>query len=319
MRWKALKATCLTLVVLAGVAVSACGGALSGDDGDKDRKKVAALLFSQGFEFMVALKQGIEQEARREGVDVVVLDAQGDSTTQIQQIEDQVAAGADGILIAPNNSEELVPGVERANQADVPVVTVDSIIAGGEVAGAVAFDNVAAGQMAAEHMAELAKSGEVLELEGAQGAYHAVRRGDGFKKGIREVGDLQLISRDAEWTAENALSITADTLTANDDVNGIFSHNDEMVRGIVSALRQVNQDSPIVGVDGTPLALERIRNGTQDATVNQDPFEMGALGVRAMVKAMNGAQVAKERLTTPTLVTRENADDPQLWGNRFKP
>lgn len=74
-----------------------------------------------------------------------------------------------------------------------------------------------------------------------------------------------------------------------------------------------------MAVDGTPLALQRIRSGEQDATVNQDPFEMGALAVRSAVAAIKGEEVPAQQLLPPTLVTKENVDDPSLWGNRFKP
>jgi ribose transport system substrate-binding protein len=275
---------------------------------------------------MVALNQGIRDAAKEQGVDITVLDAQGDSNTQVTQIEDQIAAGVTGVILSPNNSEELVPGVERLNEAGIPVVTVDSIVAGGEVASAVAYDNVGAGKMGAEHLAKLMQEeGVALEFEGAQGAYHAIRRGKGFKEGMEQYPEIELISRDSQWTADRALSITTDVLTARDDVSGLFSHNDEMVRGIVSGLNQVDRAArvgdpnhiPLVGVDGTPLALERIRSGTQDATVNQDPFVMGALAFTTLMKVLNGEEVPQEQLTEPSMITRENVDDEDLWGNVF--
>lgn len=322
----------LLLVPVVMLATSCGGGFLSGSDegggtNGGDSKKIAALLYSQGFEFMVALNEGIKNEAKEQGIDVTVLDAQGDSTTQIRQIEDQIAAGVDGVILSPNNSEELVPGVRQLNEAEIPVVTVDSIVAGGDVASAVAYDNVAAGKMGAEHLAGLmGEEGVALELEGAQGAYHAIRRGDGFKEGMEPFSDIELISRDSQWTADRALRITTDVLTARDDVSGIFSHNDEMVRGVVSGLEQVNRAAkvgeeghiPLVGVDGTPLALERIRNGRQDATVDQDPFVMGALSLTTLLKVLDGEQVPEEQLTEPKMITKENVDDPDLWGNVFE-
>lgn len=316
---------------LAGAAVlgtAGCsGGFLSGSSGGNGKKtKVAALLYSQGFEFMVALNQGIRDAAKKAGVEVTILDAQGDSSTQIKQIEDQLAAGVTGVVLSPNNSEELVPGVKKLNEAKIPVVTVDSIVAGGDVASAVVYDNVGAGKMGAEYLAKLMKDkGVVLEFEGAQGAYHAIRRGEGFKEGMKQSSGIEVISRDSEWTADKAISITADVLTAREDVNGLFSHNDEMVRGIVSGLKQVNKANkvgesghmPLVGVDGTPLALERIRNGSQDATVNQDPFVMGALAFRTLMKVLDNKEVPKEQLTKPSMITKDNVDDKELWGNVF--
>ena len=157
-------------VTALALALSGCAGMLTGGPTQAGQKKIAVLLYSQGFEFMVALNDGIKAEAARLGVDVVVLDAREDSAKQTQQIEDQLARGVDGILLSPNNSEELVPGVQKINAARTPVVTVDSVVAGAEVNASVAYDNIGAGRMAAEHLASLMNgTGTVLEVPRSQG------------------------------------------------------------------------------------------------------------------------------------------------------
>ena len=212
--------------------------------------------------------------------------------------------------------------MREADEANVPVVAVDAVVGeGAEVVSYVGFNNAAGGATAAEYLAGLGTVTEVLELQGALGAYHAQKRGGGFNEAA--AGKFEVISRPAEWLAENAQAITADVLTANPNVNGIFTHNDEMIRGVLAGLRQVDRAAPvgadghivIVGIDGTPLALDRIRNGEQDATVNQDPFEMGALAVRSAVAALNGGAVEAEQLL-PTLVTRKTSRSGAVWGNR---
>lgn len=79
----------------------------------KDTYKISALLYSRGFEFMVALDQGIQDKCKEYGIEVEVLDGNSDSSTQITQIEDSITKGVDAILLAPNNSEELVAGVKK--------------------------------------------------------------------------------------------------------------------------------------------------------------------------------------------------------------
>ena len=322
------------LAVLAAISAAAIGlsgcGAPSAAQGAKDgnkTKKIAVLLYSQSFEFMVALGQGVKDKAKELGVEVTVLDAKGDSSTQISQIQDQLAQGVDGIVLSPNNSAELVPGVQMIHDAGKTVTTVDSVIPGDIADAAVAFDNEKAGKLGAEAVAKLmGNKGTVLEYQGAKGAYHAILRGKGFTEGIKQSPDIKVIGRDAQWTADNALSLTVDNFTADSSINVLFSHNDEMVRGIVSGLSQINKDAPVgaanhiplVGVDGTPLALDRIRKGIQDATMDQNPFEMGALALQAEVDLLDGKQVPKMQLTDTKLITKENVDDPKLWGNVFK-
>ena len=113
-----------------------------------------------------------------------------------------------------------------------------------------------------------------------------------------------------------------DALTENPNVKGVFSHNDEMIRGVVSALRQANKLVPVgdpahiivVGLDGTPLALQRIREATQDATVEQSPIAMGTF-FDQIVNYFDGKPLEKSFLTKPTLITKANVDDPAHWGN----
>ena len=292
-----------------------------------EKPRLSVLLYSRGFEFMVALDQGAQKEAKKLGVEASVQDGQSDSQVQTNQVDDLLAQHVSAIVIAVANSKEMVPAIRRCNQANVPVVAVDSIIGeGAKFVTYVGFDNAAGAKMAADYIVQH-HAKKVLELEGALGAYHAQKRHQGFEEGMKASPDTKVISRPAEWLASNAQSMTADALTADPDIDAIFSHNDEMIRGVVSALKQINKFKPvgepghimIVGIDGTPLAMTRIRNGEQDATVHQDPFEMGAMAVRSAMDALQGKEVPPQQLLPPTLITKENADDPKFWGNRFKP
>ena len=77
---------------------------------------------------MVALDQGAQQEAKKLGVEASVQDGQSDSQVQTNQVDDLLAQHVSAIVIAVANSKEMVPAIRRSNQANVPVVAVDSII-----------------------------------------------------------------------------------------------------------------------------------------------------------------------------------------------
>ena len=292
----------------------------------QNKPKVALLLFSRGFEFMVALDQGARRAADELGIDLTVLDGGSNTETQIRQIEDLIVQQVDAIVISPNNSDEIVPGVRRANEASIPVVALDAIVGkGADVVTHVGFANAEGGKVAAKYLAGHGGITKVLELQGALGAYHAQERGRGFEQEAKASG-LEVLPRAAEWLAENAQAITADVLTADPDVQAIFTHNDEMIRGVLAGLRQTGRAAKagedghivIVGIDGTPLALSRIRSGEQDATINQDPFKMGAMAIQSALDTINHKELPPQQLVPPILVTKANVDDPQLWGNRFK-
>lgn len=288
----------------------------------EEKKKISVLLWSRGFEFMVALDQGIREEAEKLGVEVTVLDGQSNSQVQLGQIEDSIAKKVDLIILAPANSDELVPGVKKANAAGIPVITVDGVVsAGADVVSSVAFDNKEAGKVAAQYVIDKLGKGTVLELTGAPGTYHAVLRGGGFNEGMATSAEFKVATKNAEWSAEKSQGITADSITASPEINAVFTHNDDMIRGVIGGLRQIGkldeQSIMLIGVDGTPEALNRIRQGLQVGTVNQDPFEMGGLAIQTAVDYLSGKEVPKQQFTPPTLITKDNVDDPNLWGNKF--
>src|SRR5699024_11892487 len=101
-------------------------------------------------------------------IEIVVADAQDDSSKQISDIEDLLQQGIDLLLVNPTDDEAVVAGIEAANAADIPVITVDRSSEGGEVVTHIASDNVAGGEMAGEHIVELLgdDGGEMIELEG---------------------------------------------------------------------------------------------------------------------------------------------------------
>jgi ribose transport system substrate-binding protein len=99
-----------------------------------------------------------------------------------------------------------------------------------------------------------------------------------------------------------------------------------MIRGVVSALRQIDRlklvgeegHIPVIGFDGTPLGLERIREGTQTADVGQNPFSMGSSIVEQMENHFSGKPVEKNTLIQPVMIWKENVDSKENWGNMVK-
>jgi ribose transport system substrate-binding protein len=191
----------------------------------------------------------------------------------------------DALLINPVDAKLLVAGVKRANEANIPVFIMENPPPEGKYLGFVDFDNVGGGAMGADALAKMiGNKGVVLETRGSTSSQQAEARHKGFTERMKEkYPDITVKSLNPEWVADNAYKMVLDALTQSADMKGVFSHNDEMIRGVVSALRQMGKLVPagqaghfaVVGLDGTPL--QRIREGTQDATVEQSPIAMGAI------------------------------------------
>lgn len=115
--------------------------------------------------FFEAMQRGVQEEADKSGVKAVISDAQLNSAQQISSVENLIAQKVDVILLNAVDSKAIVPAVEAANEAGIPVICLDVMAEGGEVAAFIASNNVAAGEMGGEFIAEqLGGKGDVVIL-----------------------------------------------------------------------------------------------------------------------------------------------------------
>ncbi|HEC22843.1 MAG TPA: D-ribose ABC transporter substrate-binding protein, partial [Chloroflexi bacterium] len=190
--------------------------------------------------FFVTLKEGAEAAADELGVTLIVVDAQDDPAREATNIEDLIQQGVDAILVNPTDADAIVPSIQKANEAGIPVFTIDRAAAGGEVVSHIASDNVAGGRMAAEFLCEaLGGEGKVVELEGIAGTSAARDRGQGFNDYMsEECPGVEIIARQtANFNRAEGLSVFENILQAQPEIDGVFAHNDEMILGAIEAAK----------------------------------------------------------------------------------
>ena len=228
------------------------------------------------------------------GVNLTLLavDVEGVATQQVGQMEDRVAQGDDAIVIAVQDTQALIPAIEQANEAGIPVIAVDKGADGGKIESIIMTDNIAAAYDGAKLVAELVGgTGKVLVLEGMPGGQTANDRKAGALKALAEYPDIEVISLTAEWQTAKGQSVTEDTLTAHPDLAGIFASNDMMAMGAVAAINAAGVDIPVCGFDAVPPALEMVADGRLVATVAQFPGKMGFLGIEYAKRVVDGKEV----------------------------
>ncbi|WP_027823464.1 ribose ABC transporter substrate-binding protein RbsB [Laribacter hongkongensis] len=266
----------------------------AGTDGGKPA--IGLAVSTQSNPFFVTLKKGAEEEAQKQGLTLITVDAQDDPAKQIASIEDLIQKKVKVILVNPTDSDAVVGAVKAANTAGIPVVTLDRSVNGGEVASHVASDNVAGGKMAAEYLLEkIGNQGDVVELEGIPGASAARERGQGFHDVIDQAKDVKVVGRQpADFDRAKGLSVMENILQANKNVKGVFAHNDEMALGAVQALEAAGmKDVTVVGFDATDDAVNAVKAGKMSATVAQKPKLIGKTAVDAAKKIIDGQPVDK--------------------------
>src|SRR5574342_224482 len=136
--------------------------------------------------FFVTLRDGAKAAADKAGLELLVLDAQDKPDKQVADIEDLTQKKVKVILVNPTDAAAVVPAIQRANGAGVPVITVDRAASGGKVAFHIASDNVAGGRLAADFVCKLlGGKGKLSELEGIPGSSAARDRGKGFNDELK--------------------------------------------------------------------------------------------------------------------------------------
>jgi ribose transport system substrate-binding protein len=259
--------------------------------------------------FFVTLRDGAQKEADAEGITLIVADAQNDPAKQASQIEDFISKKVSAILLNPTDSNAVVPSVQKANAANIPVLTVDRSAAGGKVASHIASDNVAGGVMAADFLCKAINGkGNVVELQGIAGTSAANDRGKGFDTEMAKVCPNAPIvaKRPADFDRAKGNSVFTDILTAQPDIAGVFAQNDEMVLGAIQAAQAAKRTGIVfVGFDATDDAIAQVKAGTLAATIAQQPAIIGQLGVQTAAKVIKGQTVDAFIPVPLSLVTKD--------------
>lgn len=257
--------------------------------------------------FFVTLRDGAQEAADELGVELIVVDSQDDPARESSNIQDLIQQGVSALLINPTDSDAVVPSVQRANQAGIPVFTVDRGANGGDVVAHVASDNVAGGAMAAEFLIEaIGGSGDVVELQGIPGTSAARDRGEGFNQVVSDASGVNIVAaQTANFNRTEGLNVFQNILQAEDSIDGVFAHNDEMILGAIQAAESAGRadDIVFVGFDAVDDAVAAVEDGRLAATVAQQPSEIGAIGVRTAVSHLDGESVEQSIPVPLSLVT----------------
>jgi ribose transport system substrate-binding protein len=309
----------LTLaVLLLGILLllTACRGALAPESAQKQAKgtKVGFVPKALNQEFWITARAGAEDaEKQLSGVQVLVDAGTSELAIdeQIAVVEDMLTKQVDALAVAPTAPDQLQPVLERASK-QVPVIIVDSDIPGWE--GKVSYigtDNFKGGQVGGKYIVDQLKgSGTLAIINGVPGATSGEQRVAGVRDAVKD-SDIEIVQEvAADFDRAKGVSAMEDILQNNPDVNAVFAANDQMALGALEVLqsRGKTEDVLLVGYDGTEEATVSVLKGTGiDATVAQNPYKMGLVGVKEAVDAAKDKPVPKTINTGVTLVTPENA------------
>jgi ribose transport system substrate-binding protein len=296
-------------VLLLAALAAGCQRGGGGNEGGGARIGLSVSTLNNPF--FVTLRDGAQSAADEAGAELIVSDAQNDTAQQQDDIQNFVTQQVNVILVNPVDSDAVVPAIEAANQANIPVIALDRGASSGEIATTIASDNVQGGNLAGEELIRLVSSGSVAQLEGTPGADPARDRGQGFQDAIDAQSAVEVVaSQTANFDRAEGLNVAENILQANPEIAGIFAQNDEMALGAVQAFgASAGDEVKVVGFDATEDGLSAIQDGTMNATVAQQPSEIGSLGVENAIRVIDGESVEENIPVEVQLVTPDNVSE----------
>lgn len=243
---------------------------------------------------------------------------ENDATQQVDVVQTQVNNKVDGIVLAAVDAEALAQPVKDAALKKIPTVTVDSGLATDKDSSIayIATDNVKGGELAGEKLAELiGKKGEVGVLLFKKGSASNDQRESGFLAAIKKYPDIKVVFSQEAGDPTKAVDQTNNMLTANKNIVGIFAANQPNGEGCASALKQkkLGGKVKVVAFDGSADEVSALKDGTIQALIVQDPYQMGYKGYKVLVDALNGKSPAEKTVDSGVkVVTSENLNTPEV-------
>jgi ribose transport system substrate-binding protein len=265
----------LLAAVVMPQAVHAAGGQI----------KIGMTVPGLQFPFFVTMKNDAEKAAAKLGATIVFADAQNDSSKQAGDVENFVAQGVQGILISPMTVDSLVPAIEAAVKAGIPVATVDRKANTDAVLVHVGADNVQGGRAAAKFIIDkLHNKGSVIELEGTPGASAAIDRKTGFDEVMKKSNVKILVSQTADFNRAKGQNVMEGLIQKYPKFDAVFGANDEMIIGAAEAMSAAGIKGKVtMGFDATPDAFQYMKEGKLSATIDQFPGKQAGQALQILV------------------------------------
>ncbi len=295
------------LLILAVLAMTqaACGRSASPK---RARPLVGVAFLTQTHAFYKDLEEAMRKEAGVRQLDLVVVSCEMDPARQAAQIEDFITQHVDAILAAPCDSTAIVPSLQKAEDAHIPVFTADIAAHGGKVVSHIASDNLDGGRLAAKTLAGLiGGKGDVVIIDHPEVA-SVQDRTRGFDEVMKTYPEIHIVGRpSASGQRAKAMAVAEDMLQANRGLKGIFGINDDSALGALSVLEAAKRtDVVIVGFDATTEAQAAIARGSAlKADIMQHPADIGRTAIDTIADHLAGKPVPPLVAVPVNVVTAE--------------
>ncbi len=272
---------------------------------------VGVALANFDLNFVSILRTQMQKELNASQLKSQFVDAKGDVALQVQQVDDFINQGVDAIILNPVDTQGVLPMINAAKQAGIPLVFVNRKpeVKLPEGMAYVGSDSALGGEMQMEALAKkMNYKGNVAILMGALSNEEARERTRAVEAVIGKYKNMKVIEKQtAKWQRNEAVDVVSGWLLNQRPIDAIAANNDEMAIGAIMALNQAKNDKILVaGIDGTPDGQQFIKNGRMALTIFQDARGQATGAVEVTKALLNKQKVQTLNWVPYQLITPEN-------------
>lgn len=279
------------------------------------KKRIGFVMKTLTNPFFIEMEKGARRAEKELGIELLVKTAAQETSIeqQIQIVEDLIAAKVDAIVIAPGDSQRLVPVLKNAEDVGIKLVNIDNRLdasaikqAGIQAIPFVSVDNEKAAYASAKFIADgAAPSSQAAILEGIRSADNARQRMEGAKRAFTEGKAVKLVaSESANWKIDEGYSVTKQIFGKHPDIKLLFAANDMMALGALKFLQETKRSQvKVASYDALDEAVVEVKAGRLAVTVDQQAAEQGFQGVMLATRLLKGDSVPALMLIDTRLIT----------------
>jgi len=282
---------------------------------DKPKTQIGLVMKTLTNPFFVEMEKGARRAEKELGITLKVKTAAQETSIeqQIQLVEDLITEKVDAIVIAPGDSQRLVPALKKATDAGIKIINIDNQLdvdavrqAGMNPIPFVSVDNVAGAYKVGQYLVKgVTTPTELAMLEGIRSADNAKQRAQGARRAFAENKQISVVaSETANWKIDEAYTVTKAIFARHPNIKLVFAANDMMAIGAIKYLQESGRTQvKVAGYDALTEALAEIKSGHLLATIDQQASEQGYQGIALANRLTHGSTVPEITLIDTRLVT----------------
>jgi ribose transport system substrate-binding protein len=297
---------------LAAAAVPALGGLPLKSAHAQKKYTIAVFTKNVTNPFWKAVRIGADKAGKELGVTIehVAPTKPDNIEEQTRLVEDWIVKKPDAFVFVPVDYKALVPSIQKANKAGIPVVNFNNRMTDIDMVTFVGSDDELIEYTITKHLFQtMGGKGKVVHIDGVPAAITAQMRKKGFERALKEFPGIELLaSQPGQYRRLPAVQVFENLMQRFPVIDAVVSANDDMAVGIAEALEAAGRagKTKVIGFDAIPDATTAINAGKMFATADFSGHDQAYLGVTAAVKHLRGEKVPKEIMLPVVIVDKKN-------------